>query len=258
MIFSRVGGRSGPALLPPMPNRHPLRATAAGLAGQLAWHVIVLAAIIAVPASLIVGVPPWELPKADALLVAAMAGAYLVAAVLPRWIGIPRFLAGSLFALAFLGLIYLGILLRPSLRYSQILLLGTSLLVVAGTLAGPLLSRLPGTFFRLLRVTLLAAVAGSTVLGLQTDGFQRGPQSEIVQASQQILSVDRYAGYLPKRRAVAGGAIVRAPDAEGYLLVTGQGEFYRVYWDKANDLHVLDLRLQAPINRDEFAADATN
>jgi cytochrome c2 len=192
------------------------------------------------------------------LVVVALAGAYVGSAILQRWIGLHHPLVGALLAAASLAPIYLGLLVKPSLGFSRTLLIQGSILVLVGTCSWAFRSRLSPTRFWPLGILVVVAAVGAAVYALRTDALIRQPARQIVQASQHILSVESYAGYLPKRAPVTGGAIVRAPDGEGYALVTARGHFYRFYWDEADALQLVALHLRAPINGGEFDADAEN
>lgn len=219
----------------------------------LVWHVIAAAALVAVPVRVLLGVPVPGLGADQAPAVLGPAAAYLLAGgflVLGGRNGEGTF--RSLLVLAAVLLPFcVGLLLLEGVWYSRWLLLvglaASVLFIIAPAILAPR--------------TLLRTAAGLAVLVLlafvgrpgEPPGPDGGPTMTrgVLLTSHGSVAYELYSGYLAPRSRGGGIAIL----GDGYLLVTGDGDLFRIEWTQARDeLQVTELPLRVPMNRDEFAA----
>lgn len=229
-----------------------------------AWHVLAVLLVLLLPASLKFREPLWAIPAEHvpsllAMAVAYLAGAWAVEAGL-RSVATPSLarLAGlSLVAASCYPLALLVMLLRPDLPYSR-----AALVLAAALGMGLLLASLLSPRVRIYAlVLLLAAVAVTAGEGVYRAGvpraspfgFTAGAERPFIMSNQQFLSLKYQKGAVG-HQTVRGGAL--APFEDGFLLVTGAGDFFRLGWKEGSDeLDVTRLPITAPGNRTEFIAD---
>jgi glucose/arabinose dehydrogenase len=232
------------------------------------WHLVIVCAMVVVPAWLVFTKFPWALHGANGPVIAAMAAAYVVSVFGARTADFitarSRPFAPALALSLGLAVAYLA-LLMSTLEYSRKLLLLASLIAVAGVSVPLLFERGPVRWFMAGTVALIATVGFAL-------HYARAPQSGTaepdtarktltLQASQHILSATYFAGYVPAERGTRpqGGAVAADPSRPGsYLLVTPHGRLYRFGWGVGDVPALVDLNVAIPINRAEFETDAAD
>ncbi len=220
----------------------------------IVWHVLVVAAVLVVPAALEFHEPFWRTPGLNAWIVVAVFGVDVAAHWIPRVGG----WAKPLGVLAAGVAIVAGVLLLvPHPHFSRLLLVVAFAIVAAHLLAGPF-ARLVWRRPRLVAVCTVVGVALSLSSYAGYRYVQRPrPQltSRVVQASQHTLRVNYYHGYFPAFAVspATGGAIAPDPKGGGYYIVTAHGDLFRFSWAN-DDLSLQSLGLKVPINYAEFAA----
>ncbi len=218
------------------------------------WHVAALLVVMLVPSLLRLGLPFWRLPPEQAMQVPVMGAAYLALVLfLPSRLGhLKGLLATMAVMLACFGSAYLVMRMRPDMQHSRLLLLFSAIL-------GTLLALLPQLLPRQLPAGTAVLVLSS--LALVAIGFgtpKPEPREPLPESGVKVTALNSLlVTYL--RRVVDpvksdGGALARW--GEGFLLVTGSGEFYRLDWKPdGNALVARRLPLPAPMDRESFLAD---
>jgi aldose sugar dehydrogenase len=227
----------------------------------LGWHVAAALALIAVPLRFLRTGPGWSGLTAGGvsnpvIAVFGLAGAYLAAGIL--LVAIERRLpsgrvarvVASLLALSVpLSLFLMALLLVPGVAYSRWLLL-------TGSVAATVLILLPMLLRRsalIVATCILAALAIVAALAVQR---ARPPEpapwtSRSLITSHGTIRVVTYDDYL--KPASRGGGIQWFET--GFIVGTGDGEFYRLRWpDGSDSLVVARLPITVPLNRSAFAA----
>lgn len=225
--------------------RSPLRAAQVPPAPWLAWHLAGMLLVLLVPSQWRFGEPLLALPVARQLPAWAWALAYLgLVASLHRarrtdrdpelWM-VPLHAAG-IFGAAYLILRF-GLALPPSRTvFAASLMLA---MVACGLPA--LLGRALGP-----ATAILAGIASWLVLATRPPDATE-PDERVLVTNLLQVTVREYRGLVDSLE-IPGGALARV--GNGFLLVTGEGEFYRLSWDGTGDRLVSRrLPLTAELNR---------
>jgi aldose sugar dehydrogenase len=223
----------------------------------LGWHVVAAAVLLVVPARIVLGEAAWPMEPSRLPAVVGIPLCYLASGIVLRvpWGGQRRAnVLRSLVTLAvFLAGFYLALLLYAGDWYSRSLLLSGSMLA-ASFIVAPIL--LPRPVLAMAASLLLVVGVGSVVTfrpagdEVEESSAQR-VSAEVLRTSHGTVSVLRYGGHVGP--AARGGGL--QPLDDGYILATGNGDLFLLEWaDDPDTLHVTDLSLRVPLNRDEFTA----
>lgn len=218
------------------------------------WHVAALLLVILAPSQLRLGLPFWRLPPNQISQGLVMGVAYLALALFLRPQGSHRthlfmVIAASLVCF---GSGYLFLLAPPDISYSRVLILISLVL-------GGLLAWLPFVLRRYRPRGLLAlACASSAILAIgmaspkgETPG--PGPKDRVVWTALNAVSVTYLRKLLDPVESEGGGI---SKYGDGFLLVTGSGEIYRLEWEPGkNVLRPARLPFSVPMDRKTFLAD---
>lgn len=228
------------------------------------WHGLSALLLLFLPPSIRFTEPFWAIPSEHvpgvlATVVAYLAGAWIFAVRPPatRPPDLRAWSARLIQALLCYPVVALLFALRPALPYSRTLLAMAAVLGVM-LLSLPLLlgrARYYGA------AALFVAVSAATVWGLDRAGtpsapafgFALGQERPYVMTNEHSLRLQYQTG-LVGRQVVRGGAL--EPYEDGFLLVTGSGEFYELAWNEdLAGVQATQSPLRAPMNRGEFLAD---
>jgi cytochrome c2 len=220
------------------------------------WHVIALLLVVLAPSQLWLGRPFWLLPPPEMLQGASMGVVYLALALFlslreDRGFGSIVVAAGCA-GLALSGTMAMLLSRRGDLPHSRAVLALSIALAVSLAVLPRLMTRF--------RVSILAglgfALAALPLIG--TYPARRRSADDVtrrwvVETSLHPVAV-RYYHRLVRPPVSDGGAL--AAYRNGFVLVTGSGEFYRLSWDATVDsLRAVRLALPAPMDRRAFLAD---
>lgn len=199
------------------------------------------------------GAPLWTLPTTSQIQAVIWGSVFLGAALVTGILavrpgGMAIVSAGAAIALCFSG--GFGVLsLLSEARHSR----WVSILSMG---FGATLLVLPFILGRRLRAgTAGLAVAGAALGWFGTVVLSRTPPT----VEQHRATTGLYPVLLTQQRGLVdsnetwGGAIEAV--GKGFLLVTGEGEFYRLEWETRDRLGSRELSLRAPFDRREFLAD---
>ena len=219
-----------------------------------AWHVVAALVLLLAPSEMWLRRPFWALEPREVPQILVIVGAYLafalflrLAAARPRGVGIPLALLTG-FACFETAVLIVGS--RTELTHSRVLLL-------LGSVLGVVLALLPFLFTRVRAAVLTALAAG--LIGLVVVGMRHKTAEEPegrrrIRGSLYMFDVRYFHDLISRPAGVNGGAI--APYGADYLLVTGQGDFYRLMWNaKGDSLQSQHLKLDVPMERAQSVAD---
>ncbi len=218
------------------------------------WHVAAVVLVILAPSHLRYGLAFWRLPPEQLSQGLVMGAAYLALALFLQSQSAHRLRLASAMAasLVCFGSGYLFLLARPDINYSRIVILISAAL-------GILLAFLPFMLRRhrpLGLLALAAAVSAFVTIGIGSPNGKTaapGPKDHVIRTALNAVSVTYLRNLLDPVKG-DGGAITRYGD--GFLLVTGSGEIYRLEWEPGkNALRSTRLPLSAPMDRKAFLAD---
>jgi cytochrome c2 len=213
------------------------------------WHLAAALIVILAPSHMRLG-PFWRLPPDQISQGLLMGAAYLLLALFlwPQRSSRVCLVSAIVATPVFFGAAYLFLLTRPDFSYSRLVIL-----ISAGL--GLFLASLPFVLGRYRALGLLALAAACTAvvaLGIASPGGKTGGLGHLSTALK-TLSVTYLRNLLEPVKS-DGGAITRYGD--GFLLVTGSGEIYRLEWEPGkNALKSTRLPLSAPMDREAFLAD---
>ena len=221
------------------------------------WHVLVVFVLLLVPTQLALHRAFWLLEPREVPQVLVVAGAYVffvlllrLAASRPSGLGIP---AAVLLGVACFGAATLLVWLRRDLTHSRALLL-------VGNALGMTLALLPFVLGQARLGALSALAAGSLALiALVSIRDQPRENTSIRRIFGALYNFDvhYFHDLVSRPLGTLGGAIV--PYEAGYLLVTGEGDFYHLTWNaKGDSLQSRPLKLDVPIGRAQSVADHKN
>lgn len=217
----------------------------------IAWHALVVLAMLVVVSLFAYGAPFWALPRRspqfDLAVVAMSYAAVAITLVVVRvrggcavcWV-VPA-------AFGSFGLLALGFLLGGRQLSVEVLAAGLGASVVLAPLG------LMVTRTRWIAVPVLALGLGGTWAVQADRAAQPTTTARLVTSATADLDLLTYRGKLKKPFAT-GGAVVSLDD--GFLVVDGDGRFSAVTWSAGNDLVATPLALRAPLNVKEFDQDA--
>ena len=217
------------------------------------WHVASVLLLLLASSELWLRRAFWALQRVEMPQFLAIVGAYLAFALFlrlavarPRGVGIPLAL---LMGFACFETAALIVMLQTDVTHSRGLLL-------LGSVLGAVLAFLPFVLGRLRFAVLTALAAG--IIGLVVVGtrHERVEQHNYrrIRGSLYMFDVRYFHDLISRPAGVNGGAI--APYGAGYLLVTGQGDFYRLMWNaKGDSLQSQHLKLDVPVERAQSVAD---
>lgn len=236
-----------------------------GILFRACWHVSSLLLLLLLPVSLWFGEPLWEIPAEHIPSQLLISLAYLGGAwILERggiWTSRAPAVGQAALYLGLAGLCYpaalLVLLLRPDLPYSR------GVILLAGALGMGLLA-FPVLFPKLRRFAL-PVVAGGAIVSFgwgvaevgppraPAFGFEPGRERTFVRTNRHLLHL-HYQREMVGPQEVRGGALAR--QGEGLVLATGNGELYRLEWEKDGPRMVATrLPLSVPLNREQFVED---
>jgi cytochrome c2 len=236
----------------PQPNR--LDRFAAESVWTFAWHLVTAGVVVMASHALWERTPVWALKGDGIAQASAIAGAFLLTALVGRTTSRERSIvravglavaAGISFAATWFWLTRWGI--TPSRR-----------LLAGGALMTWLLLLVPIVRTRLRLLALAGVAALGVALALRDRGRAPDPprRQAVARAMHYTLNLTTLVGLLPTPATPMhnGGAITR--DGDGFLAVTDAGEFFRLTWGPIGDsLRATRLDLRPPFNRAEFHAD---
>ena len=222
---------------------------------DVVWHVVALALLVLAPVQLWMRHAFWSLTPQELPQVFAIAVGYLALTIVlriaterPRGIAIASALAWG--AACFLAASAV-IALRHDVPLSRGLYAICSVLGIALAVLPFVVTRHRGAVMSAFAFCIL----GTCVLGAQerrTDDNHRR-----VRGSSYVFDVAYFRGLVPVPGKVHGGAIVSY--GKGFLLVNGDGEFYRLWWNaKGDSLQSRRMGLKAPIDAPQMMADLPN
>jgi cytochrome c2 len=218
------------------------------------WHVAAVLLVILAPSHLRLGLPFWRLPPNQISQGLVMGAAYLALALFLRSQRTHRTRLVSVIAasLVCFGSGYLFLLTPPDISYSRVVILISAALGIS-------LALLPFMLRRYRPLGLLALVIASSAfvaIGMGSPNGKTagpGPKDRVVWTALNAVSVT-YLRKLLDPVESRGGGISKYGD--GFLLVTGSGEIYRLEWEPGkNTLRSTRLPLSAPMDRKAFLAD---
>ena len=218
------------------------------------WHVLVVFVLLLAPTQLTFHRAFWLLEPREVPQVLVVVGAYLsfvlllrLAASRPSGLGLP---AAVLLGVACFGAATLLVWLRRDVTHSRALLL-------VGSALGLTLALLPFLLGQAWLGALTALAAGCLALVAFVSVRARPSGDESVRQIHGNLynfDVHYFHDLVSRPLGTIGGAI--APYGAGYLLVTGQGDFYHLTWNaKGDSLQSRPLKLEVPIGRAQSVAD---
>lgn len=214
------------------------------------WHGLAALLVVLAPSQLYRGRPVWHLLPNEVPQALAMGCAYL-------WLALYLHVKGSRLPSGFLARIATVVL-------ASLVCFGAASLAVVGldgasfsrgiallsTIAGTLLM-LAVSFPELLRRAALPVIA-LLLLCLLVGIFARRPGAPTTweqTSAFHTLRINTFDRLVPPQRLRDGGAIAALGD--GFLLVTGRGEFYRLDWTASGDsLQSQRLSLPPPVVRE--------
>ena len=216
------------------------------------WHAFAVLVLLLAPSQLWLHRSFWTLRPAEVPQILVISGAYLAFALLlrtaaarPGGIGFPEALLAGV---ASFGVAALLVASRSDLAHSRVLLL-------LGSAVGLVLAVLPFVLHRPRALALAALAVG--VAGLAVAGKRQAhdaPANQRIRGALYMINVSYFHDLIARPVQTSGGAI--AAYGTGYLLVTGQGAFYRLTWNaKGDSLQSQPLALDLPMERKQFVAD---
>jgi len=221
----------------------------------LLWIVISCLALITLPTLLRLGVPVWELSTMQLIPIYMVGVAYLMFSLILFYAstedrGINIFLAVILGGVCFA--LCAGVLnFIDGLEFSRLVLLGSIASGIVLAIYPLLLNRFQ---FLLSGILLLFLVMSVGAWMLVRPNPAQENNVERLNSSLYVMDKVTYQA-IPGMPGVEGGAITRHDD--GFLVVTGDGQFYQLRWSENDDQLVsVKLPLMSPLlGRDTFFAD---
>lgn len=222
---------------------------------EVAWHAVALLLLVIAPVQLWLRRPLWELTPQELPQVFAIAVGYLALAVVlriaterARGIAIGSALAWGAGCFATAGAV---IATRHDLALSRALYAICAVLGIALAIVPLIIAHRRGV----LMLTFGFLILGTCVLGAQerrTDSNHRR-----VRGALYMMDLAYFRGLVPVPTKVRGGGI--ASFGKGFLLVNGDGEFYRLWWNaKGDSLRARRMGLTTPINMKQMTSDMAN
>ena len=220
------------------------------------WHVVALLLVILAPSQLWLGRQYWLLPAPEMIQGALMGAAYLAVALFLS-ISDARKRGSILLTAVCAGVVLAGttaMLLsrRADLPHSRVVIGLSMVLAVLFAVLPRLLTRWRTLLLAALSLALVALPLIGTRLGRRRP-VETPPSNWVISTALHPVAVTYYR-QLVKPVVGDGGALVAYGD--GFLLVTGSGEVYRLSWDPVVDsLRAVRLPLPPPMDRQAFLAD---
>ncbi|HEX9894218.1 MAG TPA: PQQ-dependent sugar dehydrogenase [Gemmatimonadales bacterium] len=239
-----------------VPHRFPTRLDGSDLrTGQLAWwYGLSFLILLLLPVQLRLGGPFWALPVIQEVQVWVWGASFLALAVVIGTVGSRPggiALGAALIAAAgCFGAAYGFLLFRSEVQHSR-------WIAVLSAFTGFILAVLPFVLRRRLAQGTIALGVGAVVVGLigvrSANRRNAGPETVSINTVLYPVSLT-YHPHLVDTNETEGGAI--EPLGQGFLLVTGEGEFYHLEWEQGDSLlRSRRLPFTAPFDRAEFLAD---
>jgi len=228
----------------------------------IVWQVLLVGLVLLGPTYVKFAEPPWAIPAEHVLHVLGLASSAAASSILLtlcflRTGGKLSSAAAFSIPAVMLGGLFLSLLvLRVS--YSRMVLLVGSGLIVA-LLPAPLvgvrlgLRRSLALFVGILLAGGLMVALAATFVGSRIPQFSKGVVDSLLYTGYHVVDATSYSHYMAPHTAHGGGIEVFG---DGYLVVNGDGDFYRLRWENGSDsLDIRPLGLRVPLNRGEFDAD---
>jgi cytochrome c2 len=220
------------------------------------WYLASLMTVMLVPSFVKLREHLWNLPADRAVQSLVLGLGFLLFALVLHLAGRVRGARGLVVAVVGIALCFAlpaFLLLRSTLPVSRGLL-AIGIVSAVGLAAVPHLVALP----RFRWLILLALIAGAASVGVAD--LPKRPVSPVTIAHTEYYNVKFKLHSLPipqSEKTRSGGGIARLGD--GFLLVTGRAQFYRLRWAPGQDsLEAIRLPLVAPLNLEEFLRDQPN
>lgn len=219
------------------------------------WHVTAVMLVILAPSHLRYGLVFWRLPPEQLSQGLAMGAAYLALALFLQLQSAHRvrFVTTMAAGLVCFGSSYLFLFTRPDTHSSRIVILVSAAL---GTLLAFFPFRLHRRYRPLGLLALVVTTGAFVAIGVSLSNAKisaPGPQDHVIPTALNAVSVAYLRNLLDPVES-DGGAVTRYGD--GFMLVTGSGEIYRLEWESGgNSLRSTRLPLSAPMDRKAFQAD---
>lgn len=249
---------------------------------RLIWHGLGLATVLFLPAWIAFSEPFWSVPDLNLLLTVGLGLSYAAGAVKslssPRKTRTLTVVFGLAAAAVVAAVTFLVVLMMADPKYSRLLLVTGTVLVVAGlaapvllplgdrlslglvaalaVLGGWLLATDSGAVVADAIVSRLPAGIGGRLVGGASGG--RRVTTRYIHSSRQTLLATYHRDRLPSADGppTTGGAVHADPGGKGYLLVRPGGDVFRIWWDEADSLVVRKTRIpRVPLNVSDFQAD---
>jgi cytochrome c2 len=219
------------------------------------WNLAAVALVILLPMHIRAGQPLSRLPREKVVQGIAMGAAYLAFSLIVQTRPIRRMqlvlMTGAVASLLCFGTGAGYVLMRPENPSRFVMIFSITLGTVLGLF--PILARRFRVFGL---VALLVASSGVSLLGFvwpKQESVVNHERVEVIRTALNAIEVTTCHGLLAPVKS-DGGGIVKYGD--GFLLMTGSGEFYRLEWQAGqNPLKATRLPLPAPMDRALFIAD---
>lgn len=218
-----------------------------------AWNAVAFLAIILIPSQIRFGTPFWSLPALQVVQGWIWGATFLLFAMFlaiaaRREDGI-RLAVAIAIGLGSWGVGSAALVFQSAIPYSRLLALLAASLGSALAILPYYLGRLHSAATTALTATVLLV----SLLGVRSVEIARDSQGSVTQrlpTALHTVSMTTFPNVVDSAE-MDGGAI--EPFGDGYLLLTGEGEFYRLDWDSGGTaLRSVRLTLSVPLGRAEY------
>ncbi len=217
-----------------------------------AWFAVSFLLLVTLPTALRLGIPFWTLPIDQISQVYVPGAAYLIFSLVlfyaSKQVSGLNIIQAAMLGITCFFLAYGTLLLVPDLVYSRSALLVSIVLGISLAIPPLWLNNRQIALSTLLLALLLVAVVARVLLQPTPVEEDEGRWQQSALYSLDLTTQENIVGQLE----MDGGAIERLND--GFILVTGSGEFYHLQWSENGDeLVSTRLPISSPItDRDAF------